>query len=506
MMEDASVTDQRRGNLVVAIPFDAVAFNEVYRNYTGAGGYFAANNIYSRLVILDVFKSGEISPDLAERWEVLDDGGRYRFHLNPRATWHDGQPVTAHDVAYTYEEVLKHGYHGLSWLQDIAAINVIDDHTVDCQLKAPNAAFLAQLGAFVFTHILPKHLYDGTDWATNPHNLHPVGSGPFKFVEWVPGERIELVANEHYWGEGPYVESLTYRLIPDEAEALEAVKRGEVHFSVQNVPCQEVAAFQALPGCAIDVQAGNSIAFISFNWTHPLWQDHRVREAVARAINRPQIAAAVCPMVTTPQHYYLESVAWAFNPEAKAPDYDPVLAERLLDEAGYPRDADGVRLRTTVAYRSLYAHYGIAAQIIAEQLKQIGVEVAVESVDPVGWKERFQEAGDFELLLDSGDIGPDPQLMASFLASDGPRNTMRYHNPAVDEAFKAGRAALDRDERAKHYRQLQAELAQDIARIPFMQHGEHLPFRAEYTGWSWSPGVIGTVPFWYHGKVRLVEA
>src|SRR5690606_2710672 len=140
--------------------FDAESFNEVWRNFTGAGGYFAANNIYSRLVVLDVFDTGEIHPDLAQSWDILEDGGRYVFHLNPAARWHDGVPVTAHDVVYTYSEVLKHGYHGLSWLQDIDTITAIGDHTVDCRLKSPNAAFLAQLGSFVFTHIIAKHLYE----------------------------------------------------------------------------------------------------------------------------------------------------------------------------------------------------------------------------------------------------------------------------------------------------------------------------------------------------------
>ena len=178
------------GHIVVAIPFDAESFNEVWRNFTGAGGYFAANNIYSRLVVLDVFESGEISGDLAQRWETPDDGLTWVFHLHPDAKWHDGVPVTADDVVYTYREVLANGYHGLSWLQDIEQIDARDAHTVVCRLKSPNAAFLAQLGAFVFTHGLPRHLYAGTDWATNPHNVNPIGSGPFRFSEWVRGERI----------------------------------------------------------------------------------------------------------------------------------------------------------------------------------------------------------------------------------------------------------------------------------------------------------------------------
>lgn len=493
------------GHLVVAIPFDAESFNEVWRNFTGAGGYFAANNIYSRLVVLDVFESGEITGDLAQRWETPDNGRTWIFHLHPDAKWHDGVPVTADDVVYTYREVLANGYHGLSWLQDIEQIEAQDAHTVVCTLKSPNAAFLAQLGAFVFTHILPKHLYEGTDWATNPHNVQPVGSGPFKFSEWVRGERIELVADPTYWGEGPYVERITYRIMPDTAEAFAAMERGEVHFCVQDVPCQEVAAFRERPGLDVMFHPGNAIAFMAFNWTRPMFQDHRVREAIARSIDRTPIAAGVCPLAQTPSHYYLQQVDWAFNPNTAAPEFDPAEAERLLDEAGYPRGADGVRFSIGLAYRSLYGHYGVAARIMAEQLAAVGIQATVEGVDPVGWKTRFQDAGDFDILLDSGDIGPDPQLMASFLTSDGPRNTMRYNNPVVDEAFRAGRATVDREERGKHYRRLQEALAEDIARVPFMQHGEHLPYRPEYTGWSWSDGVRGTVPFWYHGKVRKAE-
>lgn len=492
------------GHLVVAIPYDAEGFNEVWRNYTGAGGYFAANNIYSRLVVLDVFETGEIAPDLADSWDILDGGQTYVFHLNRDATWHDGVPVTAHDVAYTYSEVLKHGYHGLSWLQDIDQIRAIDDHTVECRLKGPNAAFLAQLGSFVFSHIIAKHLYEGTDWATNPYNVNPIGSGPFRFEEWVKGERIELIANPDYFREGPYLERITYQVMPDTEEAFAALERGEIHFCVQDVPCNRIEEFRARPGVGVMFHPGNSIAFVAFNWRKPLFQDRRVREAIASAIDRGPIAAGVCPLASTPVHYYLERVDWAFNRDAKAPDFDPTRAEQLLDEAGYIRGEDGVRFRISLAYRSLYSHYGVAGAIIADQLRRIGIEVTVESVDPVGWKERFQEAGDFDLLLDSGDIGPDPQLMSSFLASDGPRNTMRYHNESVDRAFHEGRSTVDRAERGQHYRQLQAALAEDIARVPFMQHGEHLPYRTEFTGWSWSDSAQGTVPFWYHGKVRRV--
>lgn len=493
------------GHLKVAIPYDAEGFNEVWRNYTGAGGYFAANNIYSRLVVLDVFETGEIAPDLAETWDILDNGGRYVFHLNPRATWHDGTPVTAHDVVYTYREVIKHRYHGFSWIGDIETISATDDHTVDCVLQAPNAAFLAQLGSFVFSHIIAKHLYEGTDWAVNPHNFNPIGSGPFKFVEWVPGERIELVANHDYWNEGPYVERLTYYVMPDDADALAALERGDVHFAVKGIMCSDYDEWKQKPGCDVLYESGNSIAFLSPNWQQERFQDRRVREAIARLLDRKPIGDAICRFAGTPRHFYLEKVSWAFNPDATAPDYDPARAVVLLDEAGFTPDDHGVRLRARLFSRSLYAHYGIAAELMKAQFAEAGVELTTSSLNPVDWKNMVQDAGDFDLILDSGDIGPDPQLMWSFLVSGAPRNSMRYSNPVVDECFEKGRGAVDRAERGRYYKQLQQALADDVARVPFMQYGEFLPYRTEYIGWSWSDGVRGSVPFWYHGKVRKVS-
>ena len=494
--------ETRGGHLVVALPFDAVEFNEVFRNYTGAGGYFAANNMFNRLVVLDVFDDGVIYPDLADRWDVLDGGGRYVFHLNRKATWHDGVPVTAHDVVYTYREVLEHGYHGLSWLQDIQEISAIDDHTVDCRLQAPNAAFLAQLGAFVFSHILPKHLYEGTNWEGNHHNLHPIGSGPFRFEKWIPGDRIELVASDDYFRDGPFLDRITYRIIPDRDETFAALESGAVHFAVRDVPCQRIQEWKAKPGVDMMFHPGNAIAFLAFNHQKAPWNDRRVREAIGRLIDRSVIAPRMCPLASAPVHYYHERITWAFNPDARAPEHDPATAAQLLDAAGLVPDEHGIRLRCRLSNRTVFAHYDVAANETAEQLAAVGIEITTESLDPVTWKERVQDAGDFELIIESGDIGPDPQLMASFLASDGPRNTSRYVNYEVDEAFRLGRASIDLEERGRHYKRLQQLLADDVARIPLIQHGEHLPFRPEFTGWSWSDGVRGTVPFWYHGTVR----
>ncbi len=135
--EGGSGLPARDGHLVVAIQYDAQAFNDAYRYFTGHGGYFVCNNIYSRLVVLDVFENGTIGPDLAERWESPDNGQTWRFYLNPQARWHDGVPVTAHDVAHTYTTVLARGYAGKTFLSDIETTTALDDHTVEIRCTHP---------------------------------------------------------------------------------------------------------------------------------------------------------------------------------------------------------------------------------------------------------------------------------------------------------------------------------------------------------------------------------
>ncbi len=491
--------------LRIAIPYDARSFNEVWKNYTGHGGYFAANNIYSRLVVLDVFDTGDIHPDLAETWDILDNGQRYIFHLNKNARWHDGEPLTAHDVVYTYEEVKRCGYQGLSWIKEIETIRAIDDHTVECILDGPNAAFLAQLGSFVFSHIVPKHLYEGTDWDTNPHNWDPVGSGPFKFIRHIEGDRIELEANTEYWGDGPYVSRLTYIVIPDDEEAHQALWRGDVHHTVHGVNAADLDDWADIENVAVRVDSGNSIGWIAFNWRQERFQDRRVREAFARALDRQGVADAIYKDLDTPVNYYLDHVSWAFNPDAVAPELDLELAGELLDQAGFERGDDGSRMEIRIAARSLYPHYAIAANVMQSQLAAVGVDVTVEVLDPFEWQERVATNHDFDIAIDAGDIGPDPHQFASFIASDGPRNIQGYGNDVVDDCFRKGRSTIDRQERGQYYKQLQAALAADIARVPFLRYGEYLPYRTEFDGFSWSAGVRGTVPVWYMGKVRRVR-
>lgn len=165
-------------------------------------------NIYNSLFSLD--NSYNVIPELATGYEVSADGLTITIPLQPLATWHDGKPVTSKDVKYTLEQIVSDKAATASGLIGaISKVDATDDHTAIIHLKQPSASiigFLSWYGVF----ILPAHIYEGTDWTTNPANMKPVGSGPFKFVSYKAGASIELEANDRYFGEGPFLEKLVF--------------------------------------------------------------------------------------------------------------------------------------------------------------------------------------------------------------------------------------------------------------------------------------------------------
>lgn len=497
---------ERAGHLKVALNYDAEMFNESYKNVLGHGGYFVGNNIFNRLVILDVYGDASIHPDLAERWDILDSGATYRFHLRRDVQWHDGHPFTARDVAVTYGTAIEHGHAASAWLMDVREISVLDDHTVELRLQAPNGGFLARLGMFVYTSIMPAHLYEGTDWATNPANWAPVGTGAYRFVSWERERAIETEANPHFYRGRPGPDRLTFVVVPDGNESFEMLKRGEIDFSTRYAPCQDLADLEASPGVGVMVDLGNALAHIGFNVRRAPWSDQRVREAVASAIDRAVLTAAVCPRAPAVNHPYLERVTWAYDPNTRLPAHDLQHAEALLQAAGLERDADGIRVRARMVTRDVWHYWDRAARLIGEQLKPLGIAVQPVQLTPSEWNAQVSGTHDFDMLVDSGDIGPDPSFLELVLGTGGARNFPGYSNPEVDALLAAGRMSTEISVRGPAYRKALAILAHDLPRIPLMQHPLHVAYRTEWEGWSWDDGVRGSLPFWSFERVRAKAA
>ena len=487
---------------VVATPGDVHEFNELYRNVTGSAGYIAANNIFSRLVVAETIGDA-VYPDLAEHWEILDGACRYRFQLNRSARWHDGVPVTADDVAYSHLQALRHGYNGASFLAGVKEILVIDEHTVEYVLEAPNSGFLTQLGSFVFTHIVPKHLYEGTDWATNPHNLEPVGSGPFRLGRSVPGDQVELIAVEDHWGPQPGVDRIKILILPDRDEAIQEVLAGRVHYVTQDVLTRAtVPLVDDNAQFHVVRETGIGVSMLGFNFLQGRFQDRRLREAIACAVDRDELTSMFGdPGWSEATDVWLpSSVEWAFNPAARAPGLNVERAEELLDSLGLEPDADGVRLHLRLFHMSVFSgHNGLGKQL-AQQLSRVGIEVSVHSLDSVEWLDQIQAQGDFDLTITAGNMVPDPQVTAPRFETNGPRNHTRYSNAEVDRLYQAARAVVPRAQRGGLYRQLQAEIASDIGFVPLWAGCLYSVVNTKFFGLS--SQLEGRVPYWHWGRVR----
>jgi peptide/nickel transport system substrate-binding protein len=203
----AQSTPRNGGTLIYAYGNEPQHLNPTSRYQEAA--LRLASFLFGKLVTLNHANGDTIIPDLAESWEVSDDASVYTFHLRENAVWHDGTPVTSKDVKWTFEKVVE--WKGFQWAiyAGIDSIEEIDDKTVKITLQAPNGGFLYMMGSWYSPAILPAHLYDvDVDWNENEWNRKPIGTGPFKFVDWIPGSHITLEANEDYYLGRPYLDKV----------------------------------------------------------------------------------------------------------------------------------------------------------------------------------------------------------------------------------------------------------------------------------------------------------
>ncbi len=491
-------------DFVVVTPHDAIHFNDVYRNYTASAGYLVCNNIYNRVVLTEWYNFNGSYPDLATHWEMLDGARRWRFHVNKAARWQDGQPLNAHDIVYTHTYVKKMGYSGAPFLHNVDHIVAVDDYTVDYYLSSPNAGFLVQLGNFIFCHIVPRHLYEGTDWDTNPHNLKPVGSGPFRLVEWEKGNQIILEKVKDHWGPQPEIDRLILKIQPDRDECVRMVTRGEADFFPQDTLTYD--RLHLIEGADVELMRGRGpgMALLDFNHKNPLWADQRRRDAVAMAVNRADIAKIADPGASEAwDHYLLGNVEWAFNPEAKAPAHDVARANELLDESGLTRGADGVRANLRLFYLDSFHGHKALTQIVVNNLDAVGIKVEFAGLSAVEWGERVRKEGAFDMIIVGGSMSPDPEITAQKYSTGGLNNVGGHANPDVDAAYKAAREALTREERGAHYRHLQEVWARDTQWVPLLWYGTYYARTKRFFGYS--DQLEYSVPWWHWGRIRPVD-
>lgn len=456
----------RGGSVVVAVSSDPGGLNPAVT--TQGGVHLICGSIFSGLVAHD-FQLNPV-PDLAESWDVSPDARVYTFRLAPGALFHDGVPVTSEDVRFTFEEMLLkfHSRARASVGDNLRRVLTPDPHTVVFEFERPYAAFL-QLADVTNAPVMPKHLYEGTDPLTNPHNTRPVGSGPFKFREWLKGDHITLTRNEKYFKAGkPYLDRVVYRVMPSASAAAIAFERGEVDYFLNPTPL-DVARLKELPGVVVTDEGREGFATVETlipNLTRTPLSDLRVRRAMAHALDKDFLIDKVLFGMGTPATGPISRLlAWAYNPNVETYGKDSALANRLLDEAGRARGADGVRFRLKFVHASTYAK---VAEAVRDQLSEIGIAVDLQQMEFSAAVEAVYVRKDFDLAFASFENGPDPDIGVKrtvVSTNIGPipfSNGAGYRNPRVDELFARAASELDRQKRAALYFEAQDILARDI--------------------------------------------
>ena len=428
-------------------------------------------------------------PDLAESFEVSENGLKYTFYLVENANWHDGEPFTSADVKFTFDEMLPLHPGGGITLAPIESVETPDDYTVVFNMKYVFPAFPNFLGTY-YAPIAAKHLFEGTDILNNPYNMNPIGTGPFKFVEWVKGDHITLVRNEDYFREGkPYLDKIIFnlRLAGDTSAQMLALEKGEIDY-IERLPFSAINQLQKTPGVNVVLwkHSSQSVQRLYFNLRNPILSNVKVRQAIAHAIDLDLIVDRVTFGYTTKGTSPIASYASTYNPDVRIYEYDIVKANELLDEAGYTKGTDGIRFELDCT-TEVDASAEKLQEVMKEMLSEVGIKMNIVRLEEAAMIEKVFVDWDFDMHTLSIGSGPDPDRLKAIFHSDAIQrkphaNAMGYSNDRVDELFELGAITVDVETREEIYGEIQSILKEELPSIPIWESPWPLAYREEYFG------------------------
>ncbi|TMC45610.1 MAG: hypothetical protein E6J25_02300 [Chloroflexi bacterium] len=426
--------------------------------------------------LVRVLPTGTVQARLASRWEVSPDGRSYSFTVRPNARWSDGTPVTADDVVFTVRTVQDPQFPGAllnqSWKDIIAT--AIDAGHVRFALPGHNAGFLANLELL---DIVPSHLLAGksmAELASASPNLNPVGTGPFRMVGNL-GDRIQLERNPFAWRR-PWLNSMTIRSFPSQTAALDALDRGQID-GLANLTPSGAAQERANRQVSVLSTSTYQYAELLFNLKAeaPYFQDVKVRQAIARAIDRPAIIRDVLGGQAVPADSPIpRSITWAYDGAAQQPAHDATAAAKLLDDAGWTL-VNGVRTKgaTSLSFgltvSSDVPPYERVAERVATQLAEVGIVAQLRPVTTASLIHDYLNPRSFDMTLTAFDNGPDPDVYSFWHSSQSHTGGFNFagmkKNVFIDGDLEDGRNTLDLKARAKAYATFQEDFAKEIPAV-----------------------------------------
>ena len=398
-------------------------------------------------------------PALARSWEYDETTYTYTFHLEEGVTFHDGEPFTAGDVKFTLEAIMDPANESeiASNYEDVTAIEVIDDYTVAITLAGNNAAFLD----YMTIAILPEHLLAGEDMQTSDFFRAPVGTGPYKLERWDEGQAITLVKNENYFKGAPNIDTVIFKIVTDDSAKALQLKSGELNLA--HLTPRDAQLFEGDDRFVCYRMKTADYRGILYNFWNPYWQKNAdIIPAISFAIDRQAMVDAVLLGHGDVAYGPLQRNVYN-NEDVEHYDYNPERSVEILESIGCERGEDGYfyrdgeRLGFTINCASGDQVRIDMAQIAAQQLRQVGIDVKVEIPAQVGWG--TQEA----YLIGWGSPFDADDHTYKVFGTDKGSNYSGYSNEKVDEYLTAARSTFDPDERAEYYAKFQKELAENPA-------------------------------------------
>jgi len=416
-------------------------------------------------------KTYEIEPELAESWEVSPDNLTITFHLRRGVKWHDGAPFTAADVLFTYQLMIDPKTptaYGEDFRQVIRA-ETPDPHTFRVSYARPFAPGLMSWGFSIH----PKHLLERQEITKSPLSRRPVGTGPYRFVEWSAGEKVVLESNPDYFEWEPYLRRVVYRIIPDLTTQFLELLSGSLD-QMSLTPLQydrqtDTLAFRRRYGKYR--YPASAYTYLGYNLRRPLFQDRRVRQAISCAIDQRELIEGVLLGLGQPATGPFKPGTWPYNPDVRRYPYDPERARALLAEAGWrDSDGDGVLDREGNLFAfTLLINQGNdtrvkSGEIIQRRLKEVGIDVRLRVIEWAAFLKDFVNPGNFDAVILGWTIPPDPDgydIWHSSKTRPGELNFIGFGNPEVDVLLEQGRHTLDQAARKKIYDRFQEILAEE---------------------------------------------
>ncbi len=436
-------------------------------------------------------------PYLAESWEISEDGLKVTLNLVKNAVFHDGEPITSSDVAFSVKVIQEH-HPFKSMFAPVESVDTPDEHTAILNLSRPHPALMLAMSGQLMS-IIPEHVYgDGQDPKTHPrNNENTVGSGPFKLVEYKSGEHVILERHDDFFIEGrPYLDRIVMRIITDPAARAIALENGELHMSAFESLPRIINRLKEVDGLTVTPEGYGAIGpldWLAMNTQRGPLKDVRVRQAIAYAVDKNFIANALMQGTASDSRTGIHPDSPFYNGEVNDYPVDLDKANALLDEAGFPMDGDS-RFSLTIDF----GWPGVKPQVeyVKAALKKVGIDVQVRaSADFPTWAKRMGEM-DFDMSWDTvfnwGDpvIGVHRTYVSDNIGKGVWSNTQGYANARVDELLAMAAVETDVAKRTALYAEFQEIIAEELP----VYHTNTLPYHTVYSDKVGNPplGIWGT--------------